>query len=131
MGMEFAFAAVPYTEDGDIDNIFALDDEPRDGVIILPTHNENEVPGKGGLGLNVSNIASLDDETNGAFLDFTDGTMNQRYVLISPRRGDLARLRQSVGAATGPIRPKFLEIFVENAEAALQQHGDRAALIIF
>jgi hypothetical protein len=80
--------------------------------------------------LNVDGVDNVDRESTGAFLDLLDSDENYRYVLLAHRREALERLRAAIPNMGTEFRRKFLEVLVHNADAALEQHGNRAAIII-
>lgn len=136
MGMEFQFAAVPFEHDGGMEDIYESHPErgefarPKEGVQEIPTIGEESIPSSLGLSLNINGIQNVNNETGGAFFELTDGDFNQRYVLLAPRRKALERIRAAIPKMSTEFRRKFTEVLVQNAESALEQYGNKAALII-
>lgn len=137
MSMEFMFAVVPFERDGNLCDLY--DDVPflgylseclKEGVEIVKTEGEQLIPSPLGLSLSINGVQHVDHETGGMFLGLTDGAMNQRYVLLAPRRKALDILRAAVPQMSTEFRRKFLEMFVHNCDAVLERYGDRAALLI-
>jgi len=138
MSMEFMFAVVPFEDDGDLDELhnevpdygdFA--EHLKDGVKVLQTNGEESLPDQLGLGLNITGIKNVNEDTNGAFLELTGGNDNQRYIRLTHRRQEaLDRLRVAIPTMGTEFRRTFLRVFVENADAALKRHGTKAAIII-
>lgn len=137
MSMEFMFAVIPFERDGRLEELhnevpefgdFA--EHLKDGVRVLETEDEKAIPSPLGLSLNWSSIDSINRETGEVFLEFTVGDMNGRYILLGSRREALDRLRAAVSKMGTEFRRKFLEVFVRNADAALERYGNRAAIII-
>lgn len=138
MSMGFSFAVVPFTSDGDLVDLDTgvpeygdMADYLKEGVVMLETMNEDRVHRPLGLSLNIAGVTNVDTDTDGAFLEVTGGDSNQRYVLLEPRRESLERLRASIPNMGTDFRRRFVEVFVENAERVLKQHGKKAALLIF
>ncbi|MDO8622080.1 MAG: hypothetical protein Q7R80_02520 [bacterium] len=136
--MDFMFAVVPFGHDGQMDelhgevpNLGDFTEHLKDGVLVLKTKDEDEIPSPLGLSINITGIENVNQETGGAFLQLTNGTLNQRYVLLAPRREALDRLRAAIPAMGSEFRRKFLEVFVRNADAALERYGNNAAILIF
>jgi hypothetical protein len=135
--MEFMFAVVPFGRDGylhelhgEVPNLGDFTKHLRDGVQVLKTEGEESIPSPLGLSLNINGVDNVNRETEGAFLELTDGYENQRYILLAQRRDVLDRLRVAIAKMGTEFRCKFLEVFVRNADAALEQYDDRAAIII-
>lgn len=139
MSVEFAFAVVPFGRDGSIFDLST--DVPvggdftkhlRAGVVWLGVKREDEIPLPLGLGLNMAAMQRVNEHSNFALSELlNDSGGNQSYILLHSRRSSLERLRQSAHAMPNVALRTFVEIFVENAESALSEHGEKAALIIF
>jgi len=137
MSMEFMFAVVPFGRDGylselhdEVPNLGDFTEYLKDGVHHIETEGEESIPSPLGLSLNIVGIENVNRETEGAFLELTDGTLNQRYVLLASRRETLDRLRDAIPNMGNEFRRKFLEVFVRNCDAVLDKYGDSAALVI-
>lgn len=133
MSMEFGFAAVPFSKDGYLDELFK-DDKPREGVIFLETKGAS-LP-LGYLGINIAGVDEVNEMTQGAFFELCDSDENQRYILLEPRRQNLARLCEmlpNLPEDTGWQREfkGWLACLLDNADAYLVQYGEQAALLIY
>ena len=129
MVMGFRLAVVPFSKDGQMHDLYIENtDDLKDGVIFLENIQvEEEVL----LRLNSAGVSAVNAETNGAFLELTDGRGNHRYVLLEPRHQVLDRLVASIPDIGFEHGRKFLKALVQNDEAALEEHGSRAALVIY
>lgn len=134
MTMEFMFAVVPFEQDGylhelhhEVPNLGDFTEYLKEGVRVLQITKEDDNQ----LALNIRGIDNTNLETGGAFLELTGGSENQRYILLAQKRNALERLRAAIPQMGTEYRRKFLEVFVRNADAALEQGGEGAALIIF
>lgn len=138
MGMEFSFAAVPFKQDGDMDELFKDEpdmDDPKEGVVLLDTRGE-EYLSIGYLGLNFSGVRAMNKMTQGVFLELCEGYENQRYILLEPRKQHLARLREMLPQLPEGIEwqkelKKRLTCLLDNADAYLAEYGARAAMLIY
>lgn len=137
MSMEFMFAVVPFERDGylhelhnEVPNLGDFTEHLKEGAQVLKTEGEESIPSPLGLSLNINGVDNVNHETEGAFLELTDGDENQRYILLARRREALDRLRATISTMGTEFRRKFLEVFVRNADTALERYGNRAAIII-
>ena len=139
MGMEFGFAAVPFERDGKLLDLFKPTREPwlepKDDVVLLNTEGEDTLS-IGYLGLNWNGVRAMNEMTQGFFLELCEGSENGRYVLLGPRRQHLARLRDILPGLPEEVQwqrefKKRLQCFLDNADTCLNQHGNRAAVLIY
>lgn len=139
MSMDFEFAVVPFEKDGPLDELYNYNEVSEGGdftehlkpmVVILKTQDEELIPSPLGLSLNITGIENVNMETEGTFLELTDGDLNNRYVLLALRWQALNQLRVFIPTMGTEFRRKFLEVFVQNANAVLKAYGNKAALII-
>ncbi|MBP6855913.1 MAG: hypothetical protein KBC26_03025 [Candidatus Pacebacteria bacterium] len=136
--MEFGFAVVPFGKDGYMHELFKDEpdvDDPKEGVVLLDTNGEDDLS-IGYLGLNISGVRAMNKMTRGAFLELCEGSENQRYILLEPRKQHLARLREMLPNLPEDIGwqkelKKRLTCLLDNADVCLTTHGIRAAMLIY
>lgn len=138
MTIEFNFIEVPYNHDGSAyGNIFDGDapigSDPnkylKPGVIISKQLS--------GLSLNREEFVLLNKGTGGIFIELIENDFNNRYILLTPRREIIKRLKK-FATILSETRSKFLDeklqkfltLFIHDAEITLKNHGDKAALLI-
>ncbi|HEU0050674.1 MAG TPA: hypothetical protein VFQ60_01305 [Patescibacteria group bacterium] len=124
MRKEFGFAVVPFERDGYIHELISVK------YLALKTEGEKSIPSPYGLSLNTNGIRNVNCGTKGAFLELVAGD-GERFILLARRQTLLDRLRVSIPKLRTGFRRKFLEVFVRNADAAIKQYGDKAALLIY
>ena len=131
--LDFRFSQVPFDVDGEITELFDVLGGRRvkkPGVNFMMEENIDSISSFSGFKLSQSNLRKINDETNGAFLRFIKGGEVDRYILLDGRQNDLESLRNYIPKITDESQKKYLEIFVQNVDLALQQYGDKAALMI-
>ncbi|TAL49762.1 hypothetical protein EPN81_04860 [Patescibacteria group bacterium] len=128
--LDFSFKKVPYDLDGLGDDIYDDEGNNRSGVEDIEEVDLGSISSSLGLSLNVRGVENVNNETEGAFLRFLDGGLGQRYILLRKRKPELEKLKMYIPKIHDNFRRNFLEVFVRNAEYAIEKHGDGAALFI-
>jgi len=125
MGLHFEFAKVPHTQDGDYEDIFTHDHDPKPGVEIMEAVTEVE-------DISLSGFTTLNNMTSGALKKLCGGETNSRFVLLQPRAQYLESIIRTL--RDPPTDPFYLlprlEAICRNATACLERYGEQAAMII-
>lgn len=140
MSVEFNFAAVPFEfeRDGALNDLCLdvpvggdLTEHLRPGVTWLGVRREKEIPLPLGLGLNRAGTEEVNEHSGDALGELLTGSGgSQSYILLHTRRCALERLKNAAPDMPNFALRTFVEVFIENAEAALSEYGNRAALVI-
>ena len=130
--LNFGFLRVPFDVDGVIDELYDVKNKriKKSGVENMKEIEVDSIPGHYGMHLNSSDVSEINNETNGALLRFIKGGEGGRYILLAGRENDLEKLRSYITKVSNEFNHKFLEVFVKNADLAIEKYGEQAALII-
>jgi hypothetical protein len=129
--LDFSFCKVPYDLDGDLRDIYDEDGKEKEGIENMEEIDIASIPSPKGLSLNVSGMNNVNSDTGGVFLHFLGGGVGQRYILLKNKRKELEALRSNANRVTDEFRRKFLEVFIKNADLAIEKYGDNAAILLF
>ncbi len=128
--LDFSLGSTPYDFEGELNDLYTDEDTYKEGVEDMEEVNIESIPSPLGLQLNTTGVEGINDETNGMFLEFLKGGVGGRYILLSNRQQELELLRKYIPRMSTEFRQKFLEVFIENIDTALDKYGKRAILMI-